>query len=115
MDYYSSKLLFAILVDDGRPRRRNHYDESVVLFRARNFDHAFQRALALGRAAEHRYKNGSGRNVRWALVEISTLDHVGRRLDGQEVASRLHDRTSRIPVPFSARFRPKKSRPIQSF
>jgi hypothetical protein len=49
MNYYGARLLFIILVDNGRPSRRNHYDESVVIFRARNYDHAFRRALDLGR------------------------------------------------------------------
>ena len=115
MNFYSSRLLFVILVDDGRPRRRHTYDESTVIFRARDLDHAFERALELGLAAEESYLNGKGQRVRWALVEIVTIDYVGRRLDGREVASRLHDRTSRDPIPFGTRFRPKKSKPTQSF
>jgi hypothetical protein len=114
MDYYSSRLLFVILVDDGRPRRRNHYDESIVVFRARDFQRAFERALELGLAAEHQYKNGRGQSVRWALVEVSTLDQIGRQLDGHEISSRLHDRTSPVTIPFGARFSPKKSKPSQS-
>jgi hypothetical protein len=114
MDYYSARLLYVILVDDGRPRRRNKYDESVLVFRARDFDHAFERALEVGRAAEDCYQNERGQAVRWALVEVLTVDHVGRRLDGCEVASRLHVRTMPQRMPFDMRFRPDRSRPSQS-
>ena len=113
MIFYSARLLYIILID-GRTRRRNDYDETVVLFRARDFEHAFRRALELGRAGETRYLNTYGRAVRWALVEVVTLDCVGRRVDGQEVASKLHARTAPTPVPFNSRFRPERSRPNQS-
>jgi hypothetical protein len=115
MDYYSSRLTYVILVDDGRPRRRNHYDESVVVFRARDFEHAFKRALALGLAAEHEYKNLKGQSVRWALTEVTTVDHIGPQLDGREVSSRLHDRVSARPISFGAHFHPQRSRATQSF
>lgn len=115
MDYYSSRLLYVILVDDGRPRRKNHYDESVVVFRARGFDHAFKRALELGRDREQEYTNAKGQRVRWALVEVATLDRVGPRLEGREVSSRLHDRVSPEAIPFAKRFHPRRSRPGQTF
>jgi uncharacterized protein DUF4288 len=115
MKFYSARLLYIILVDTGRPRRRNHYDERVVVFRARDFDHAFTRALALGRAAETRYMNRYGQAVRWALVEVLNVDHIGARVDGREVASKRHTRLSQKPVPFRSRFRPAQSRPSQSF
>lgn len=34
MKFYGARLLYTILVDDGRPRCRNDYDETVVLHRA---------------------------------------------------------------------------------
>jgi hypothetical protein len=48
------------------------------------------------------------------LRRRSTLDQIDRQLDGREISSRLHDRTSPAPIPFGARFRPKKSKPSQS-
>ena len=115
MDFYSARLLHIILVDNGRPRRRNDHDETVVVFRARDFDHAFERALELGQAAETRYLNAAGQTVRWALVQVLTVDHVGPRLNGKEVASKLHIRVAAKPVAFRTRFRPERSRPTQSF
>jgi ATP-dependent helicase YprA (DUF1998 family) len=114
MKFYSARLLFIILIDNKRPRRRNDYDETVVLFRANDFDHAFTRALELGRAAETHYLNQRGQAVRWALVKVVTLDCVGASVEGREVASNLHARTALKPVSFSTRFRPERSRPNQS-
>ena len=113
--FYSARLVFAILVDNGRPRRRQTYNESVVVFRARSFAHAFKRALALGRAAETQYPNRRGQAVRWALTEVLNLDRVGSSVDGREVASRLYDRVAPKRVRFGSRFRPERSRPGQSF
>ncbi|HKW11873.1 MAG TPA: DUF4288 domain-containing protein [Gemmatimonadaceae bacterium] len=114
MKFYSARLLYIILID-RQPRRRNEHDETVVLFRARDFEHAFTRALELGRAAETQYLNAYGQAVRWALVEVVTLDCVGGRVDGREVASKLHARTASKPVAFNSRFRPERSRPNSSF
>jgi len=115
MDFYSARLRYIILVDDGRTRKRNHYDDSVIVFRARDFGHAMERALQIGRAKETTYKNHKDQDVRWALVEVVNLDWVGRKVDGAEVASNLHYRTSKTPVSPRKRFHPEKSEPSQSF
>ena len=115
MEFYSARLLYIILVDDGRQRKRNDYDESVIVFRAKNFDHAFERALEIGKNKETEYRNDKGQEVRWALVEILNLDWVGRKVDGQEVASKLHVRTSENTIPANMKFYPEKSKPDGSF
>lgn len=115
MDFYSAKLLYIILVDDGKARKRNHYDESVIVFRAKDLDHAFERALELGKAKEIKYKNTKKQDVRWAFVEILTLDWVGRKVDGQEVASNLHYRVSKTAISPRKKFNPDKSVPDGSF
>jgi len=115
MDFYSARLLFIILVASGTGRKRNHYDESVIVFRAKDFGHAFKRALQLGRAQETDYKNDKGQRVRWALVEIRNLDCVGPKMDGKEVASVLHYRTSRDRIPPGRVFHPERSKPESSF
>jgi len=115
MHFYSAKLLFIILVADGPGRKRNLYDDSVIVFRARDFGHAFKRALQLGRKYEKDYKNDKGQRVRWALIEILNLDYVGRTVDGKEVASSLHYRTRRERIPPSRIFHPGRSKPEGSF
>lgn len=115
MDFYSARLLFVILVDSGRPARRQSYDDSVIVFRAKSYRHAFRRALELGRKQEASYKNHRGEKVRWALVAIESLDLVGPSIDGREVASRLHVRVSQRPMSPKKRFHPEKSKPGNSF
>jgi hypothetical protein len=109
MEFYSVHLLFVILVDDGRPKKKNHFDESIAVFRAKDFADAFQRALRFGKSHETEYKNDKGQRVRWALVEISKLDCVGKKIDGKEVASNLHYRTQKQPIPASKKFHPERA------
>ncbi len=115
MDFYSARLLFMILVDDGKPKKKNSYDESIVVFRAKDYNHALERALEIGKEKETNYKNHKNQKVRWAFVEIMNLDWVGRKVDGKEVASCLHYRVSKEPVSPNRRFRPERSKPEGSF
>ena len=110
MDYYSARLLIVCLVDDGRPRKRNTCDYPFVVFRAKGYKHAFQRALDLGKQQETRYKNGKGQWVRWAFVQVENVKHLGKTLDGLEIGSLLDVLRSDQPVPFRKRFHPKKSK-----
>ena len=114
MEWFAARLLHIILIDDKKPRRRNDYDETVIVFRARSYPLAFKRALALGRAAETEYRNERGQRVRWAFVEVTTLDQVGKGVESREVSSRLHARTETKPVPFGRRFHPERSQPQNS-
>jgi hypothetical protein len=110
MDYYSARLLVVCLVDDGRPQKRNTCDYPFMVFRARDHKHAFQRAFELGKQQETRYKNAKGQWVRWALVQIESVKHLGRTLDGLEIGSLLDVLRSDQPIPFRKRFHPKKSK-----
>jgi hypothetical protein len=115
MEFYSARLQFIILVDDGRPKKKNHFDESVVVFRAKNFSDAFKRALKWGRSHETNYRNDKGQRVRWSLVDILNLDWVGKKIDGKEVASNLHYRTQSKPIPANKKFHPERAKPEGSF
>jgi hypothetical protein len=115
MEFYSARLLFIVLVDDGRPRKTNLYDESVVVFRARDLKEAQRKALKIGRDRETEGENLNGEKVRWAFVEIINLDWVGKKIDGKEVASYLHKRRSKKPVAFRRKFEPEGSEPSGSF
>ena len=113
-DFYSARLLYIILVDTGVEKKRNYYDESVRVFRARNSEEAFSRALTLGQEAETDYLNDQGQRVRWALVKILNIDWIGKIIDGKEVASCLHYRTTQKAISPKAKFRPEKSKPTES-
>jgi hypothetical protein len=115
VNFYSARLSFVVLVDDGRPRKTHTWDEIVVVFRAQDFDHAFVRALEIGCSHETEYLNCYQRKVRWALVDVENIDVVGKRVDGAEVASRLSRRRSKAVIPFDTQFHPEESKPLQSF
>ena len=112
MDYYCVRLLVIILVDDGKPRKRNTCDHPFVIFGAKDDQHAFQRALKWGKQHEHRYKNIKGQWVRWAFVEVESIKLLGRKLDGLEIGSVLADHYSKTPIPFNKRFHPEKSKVV---
>lgn len=111
MDFYSTRLLYVILVADGPGKKRNHYDETVIVFRAKDLEHAFARALEIGRSKETDYLNDKGQRIRWALNEIVAIDWIGRRVDGKEVSSCLHYRTSKQRIPPDQIFHPEDSIP----
>jgi hypothetical protein len=85
-------------------------ETSVHIFRATDWDNAFDRALALGRSHEQDYLNGEGEQVRWRLDRVSTLDMIrAPDLEGAEVFSEMSD-VSGGP-PFDTMFEPEKHQP----
>jgi hypothetical protein len=112
--YFSATLLYRVIVDTPRPRRRHLCDETVIVFRARDYDAAFARALVLGRARETTYRNGDGQRVRWLLAEIRTLDQIGATLDGAQVLGGLRHEMADQPLGPRTRFRPEQSKPVQT-
>ena len=91
------------------------YDDCVVVFRVKNFDHAFQRAVEIGPSHDAAYKNTDGQNVRWVFVKVVNVDWAGKSIDGKEVGSKLHYRASQKPIPFRCQFTPKLSTPEGDF
>ena len=112
MDYYCAQLLTVCLVADGKPRKLNTCDYSFVLFKANDYEHAFERAVALGKQQETQYSNAKGQPVRWAFVRVEAIKHLGAELDGIEVGSLLDVWRTEEPLPFSKRFQPHRSKPL---
>jgi len=113
VDYYSARLLVVILINDGKPKKKNRYDESIIVFKAKDYNHAFERALEIGRTQETTYKNSIGENgqdVRWALVAVTEIRCIGKKIDGVEVISKLHYATSENPVPSDYDFNPEEQK-----
>ena len=114
-EYYSARLLYIILVDDGRPKKKNHFEESIIVFKAGSREEAFDVALTLGKKRESSYLNDRKQRVRWALVDIVNLDWVGKKIDGSEVASHLHHRINRRAISAKKQFHPEKSKACERF
>jgi PAS domain-containing protein len=82
--WFSARVRLVGYVDDGEATIPYH--DSIHVFRASDWDDAFERALALGRSHEERYVNANGDEIRWRLKEVLSLDLVARnRIDGAEV------------------------------
>jgi hypothetical protein len=110
--WYSTKVRLICLIEQMGGTR---YMDSVFLFRAGEFDEAFQRALGIGKKQERSYRNGEGQLVVWKLVELISLDLLRTEsLDGAEVYSEPVSLPDGVSIPFGAEFSPETSRPTQS-
>jgi Domain of unknown function (DUF4288) len=106
--WFSALLRFRVVIDDGDW----DFEDSVVVFRAADWDAAFDRALAVGRGMEASYQNADGERVQHRLVAVRTLDQLGEELvDGREVYS---TRASFAQLPVVDPLRPEESEPKQS-
>jgi hypothetical protein len=91
------------------------FSQSVFVFRAPSRDGAFVRALELGRDLEATYPNADGKEVRWRLSAVLTLDELsGGDPDGAEVYSEPFVPRPEEVVPFDTMFHPENSQPLPS-
>ena len=83
--WFSTRLRFAIIIETQGLVR---YSDSVYLFKATDFETAFQRALETGQKNQREYVNSDGQQVVWKLAEVLALDIIqAESLDGAEVYS----------------------------
>jgi len=91
------------------------YMDCVHLFRALDWDDAFDCALAIGRAHETQYQNAERAQLRWRLKEVRTLDLIlAEDLDGAEIRSEFIDAPSDEEASFDTEFHPENSQPPQT-
>lgn len=110
--WFSTKMRYAVLVESTGLL---HYVDSVWLLKALDFGNAFQRALEVGLKNEKAYTNGDGKEVRWKLASIISLDWIGEEfVDGQEVYSEPVIGQEDRAVPFEYEFHPETSNPTQT-
>ena len=63
-------------------------EDTVHLIRARSFEEAIKKFLALGRSKEHSYRNGYGHDLRVRFVGLVTVDNIKKNdLNGAEIVS----------------------------
>jgi hypothetical protein len=72
-------------------KRRTLYDRQIKVLRASTDEAAYERALVLGRAENHSYKNSAGEKVSWGFLGLGNLEllHEKTISDGTEIHSRL--------------------------
>lgn len=85
LNWYSATLRFyRVTAEMGRVGG----EDTVYLFRARGFDDAVKRFLALGRRKEHSYLNSHNHELRVRFVGLVTVDIIkANNLDGAEIVS----------------------------
>jgi hypothetical protein len=90
MKWYVAVLVVASRVDDGR-EDSPLVDLQYKLVRAADHESAYRRALGLGIAEAHSYKNADGANVSWEFAGLHDLREVldDELRDGVEVFSVL--------------------------
>ena len=109
--WFSSKIRIVCLIEgEGAVR----YMDSVYVFRARDFNEAWQVALDLGHQEEEEYKNNEGKIVRWRLKELISLDGLPNDLDRAEVYSEPVPLDPHEKYSFTEEFNPEDSRPTQT-
>jgi len=116
-NWFSSKIVFGVL-EEGVGS--NLFMKSIIIFKAKDFEDAFKKALDLGKEMEQEYLNGENKGVRWRLKEISTLDIIldfqkKQSLDGVEVYSEPHLLKPEESIDsFEVIYNPEKSKPTQT-
>jgi len=85
LSWYSATLRFyRVTAEMGRVGG----EDAIFLFRARTFDDAVKRFLALGRSKEHSYFNLHNHELRVRFVGLVTVDYIeGDDLDGAEIVA----------------------------
>jgi hypothetical protein len=90
MHWYVAEVIVQCRV--GRvSKRKTLYDRQIKVLRASTDDAAYERALELGRAENHSYKNSAGETVVWEFIGLGNLESLREKRisDGTEIHSRL--------------------------
>jgi hypothetical protein len=90
MQWYVAEVIVRCRVGK-HSRRKTLYDRQIKVLRATTDEAAYERALELGKAENHSYKNSAGESVFWEFVGLGNLEalHEKRISDGTEIHSRL--------------------------
>jgi len=90
MQWYVAEIIVRCRVGKSS-KRETLYDRQIKVLRATTDEAAYERAVQLGRAENHSYKNSAGETVFWEFVGLGNLEvlHEKRISDGTEIHSRL--------------------------
>jgi hypothetical protein len=72
-------------------KRKTLYDRQIKVLRASTDEMAYERALKLGKAENHSYKNSADEKVCWEFLGLGNLESLRETQisDGAEIHSRL--------------------------
>ncbi|MEE4243988.1 MAG: DUF4288 domain-containing protein [Kangiellaceae bacterium] len=113
MDYYSVTISVICIIDDGKlPVDGYTQDIQVHIVEANDSGEAKLKAIDIGRAQEHNYKNADGFNVFWKFKEIEYIRKLGKVVTGIEVSTRLESIHYDEVYSSVTNFNPEQSEPI---
>ena len=87
MNWYLAKLVFRIMSGEGE--HRPQFDEQLRLLSADNWQHALEKAEALGEQGQDTFLNSKQQKVQWQFVNVAELSAVGKLKDGLELHYRI--------------------------
>jgi hypothetical protein len=111
MHWYWAHLRWAIMVEGAEGLR--HWEEAVHIFRAENWETAFQQALNRGYQQESWRQKEGWRHIQKRFVAVLTLDSMGANPWHFQVD--LGARKANIELPFEHFFQPEKNEPAPFF
>ncbi len=86
--WYIATLVMASKVEDNSEDPT--CEEQIRVIRAPNAEMAYEKALKIGKAEEHSYKNMYEQTVTWEFIGLDDLDELDNTMhDGVEIRSRL--------------------------
>lgn len=99
MHWYVAEVIVRSRVGKA-PKRKTLYDRQIKVPRASTDEAAYKRALQLGRAENHSYKNSAGEKVSWEFLGLGNLELLREETiaDGTEFHSRLERGTPKSEV-----------------
>lgn len=111
--WFSAKIRLACLI---KSRGLQSYADSIYVFRSDDFNDAFRKALAIGKAQESSYLNSDEDLVQWKLKEVISLDAIPSSLldEWAEVYSEPVEPLPSEQFPFDYEFHPENSKPTQT-
>lgn len=89
MKWFIAKLVYQIVVGDGRHRAQ--FEEQLRLIAARHQQEARQKARQMGKAGEQEFENIHHQLVHWYFLDVSELYAVEEITDGMELYSHIEE------------------------
>jgi hypothetical protein len=89
MNWYLAKVVYRIVCGEGI--HAPQFDEQLRLIQAENDEHAWEKALILGKNEEEVFVNEHQVLVQWQFVNIAELSPIVNFTDGIELYSRIEE------------------------
>jgi hypothetical protein len=93
MNWYIAKLVFNILSGDGE--HKPQFDEQYRLISAESHEHAYKKAVRIGKNEGEVMLRANNELLRWDFVNVSELYHMDELREGMELCSNIYEAEDR--------------------